>query len=419
MNKMKKIFFSIFTGIAIAVASVPVTGNSTDYETKSKLIALTFDDGPNTTTTNEVLDILEEYHAVGSFFLIGDKINPESAEVVKRAYDMGCEIDNHSKTHSYMSEMSPEELAEEFRYVDDYVYEITGEHTKFFRPPYIDISQTMYDEISLPFICGVGCSDSVSTTTAEQRAELAISSAKDGMIILMHDFTGNSQTVEALKTIIPTLQEQGYEFVTLSELFEKQGETPKKNILYNQVTKYPCENYIFYQDILSDKIDRIELDANMLEQLGDSYAIEVNYNSNAYPPVLALQKWTDGDAIWYPVQPAYYNGETACILATDILSGLEELGMNYQELDRICISPYADDIRLSNAKILINTNISEILIGDANQDNLFDILDIIILQKWLLGSGNLPNWKAVDFDKDNKITIFDFLLAKRALLKKQ
>ncbi|MDE5738527.1 MAG: polysaccharide deacetylase family protein, partial [Oscillospiraceae bacterium] len=240
MNQIKKLFFSVVTGIAIAFVSIPITGNSADLETNSKLIALTFDDGPNTTTTNEVLNILEEYHAVGSFFLIGDKINPESAEVVKRAYDMGCEIDNHSKTHSYMSEMSKEELAEEIRYVDDYVYEITGEHTKFFRPPYIDISQSMYDEISLPFICGVGCNDSVSTTTAEQRAELAISNAKDGMIILMHDFTGNSQTVEALKTIIPTLQAQGYEFVTVSELFEKQNETPKKNILYNQVTKYPC-----------------------------------------------------------------------------------------------------------------------------------------------------------------------------------
>ncbi|MDE6004861.1 MAG: polysaccharide deacetylase family protein [Oscillospiraceae bacterium] len=415
MYKIKKLISCIFASTVIAFASIPISVNSAETEAKSKLIALTFDDGPNTTTTNEVLDVLEDYHAVGSFFLIGDKINAESAKVVKRAYDMGCEIDNHSKTHSYMSEMSPDELAQEIGYVDNYVYEITGEHTKFFRPPYIAISQTMYDEINLPFICGIGCSDSVQTTTAEQRAELAISSAEDGIIILMHDFTGNSQTVEALKTIIPSLQAQGYEFVTLSELFEKKGEIPKQNVLYSKITKYPCENYNFYQDISSSKIDRIELDGNMLEQLGDSYAIEVNYTSNAYPPVVALQKWTDGNAIWYPVQPVYSNGETACFLATDILAGLNELDMKYQELDRICISPYTDEITLTNAKILVN---SEILTGDANHDNIFDILDIILLQKWLLGSGNLPNWQAVDFDKDNKITIFDFILAKRALLEK-
>ncbi|MBR6791688.1 MAG: polysaccharide deacetylase family protein, partial [Ruminococcus sp.] len=194
-----------------------------EAETETKLMALTFDDGPNTTTTNEVLDVLEKYNAKGSFFLIGDNINDESAESVKRAYDMGCEIDNHSKSHPNMGSMSAEEILAEVEYVNEKVIEITGEAPKFFRPPFIDVSQTMYDTIDLPMICGIDCQDYMENVTAQQRADYIINGARDGIIVLLHDASGNSQTVEALEIAMPILIEQGYEFVTLTELFERQG----------------------------------------------------------------------------------------------------------------------------------------------------------------------------------------------------
>lgn len=417
MKKPKKSLLSGIAAIVLAFTSLPLTVSSAEPETK--LIALTFDDGPNTTTTIEVLDVLEEYGAVGSFFLIGDNINAESAASVKRAYDMGCEIDNHSRTHSYMSDMSEEDLLAEVGYVDAYVYEITGEHTKFFRPPFIAVSQSMYDAIELPFICGFDTRDFMADVTAEQRAEAVISGAKDGLIVLMHDAAGNSQTVEALKMIIPTLQEEGYEFVTLTELFERQGETPKRNILYSEVAKYPCDDYVLYQDVPSDKTDRVELDAAVLEQLGDSYAIEVNYLDNEHPPVVALQKWSDGEALWHAVQPFYYNGDRAVFLASDLLSGLEEVGKTYTELDRICISPYGNTIILSDAKILVKPDGStEFLMGDADNNGTFGVSDVIMLQKWLLRAGKLTNWKAADFNEDKVIDVFDLALMKRALFEK-
>ena len=73
-------------------------------------IALTLDDGPNTETTPQVLDILQEHGIVASFFLIADSITPESAKVARRAFDMGCDIENHSRTHSFMNQMTPEEI---------------------------------------------------------------------------------------------------------------------------------------------------------------------------------------------------------------------------------------------------------------------------------------------------------------------
>lgn len=205
-----------------------------DSEEEKKLVALTFDDGPNTTTTNEVLDILEKYGVKASFFLIGVNINDDSAKAVKRAYDMGCDIGNHSKTHSNMTELTDEEIVDEIKYVDDRIYEITGEYPKYFRPPYIAVNNKMFDLIDETFINGFGVTDYDDRVTTEIRHMRVMKQVKDGAIILLHDAQGNSQTVEALDLIIPDLISEGYELVTLTELFERKGVTlGDEKILYS------------------------------------------------------------------------------------------------------------------------------------------------------------------------------------------
>ena len=211
------------------------TTEETEMSEEVKYIALTFDDGPNSTTTNEVIDKLEKYGIVASFFLVGNNIDDESAKAVKRAYDLGCEIDNHSRTHSNMTELSAEEIKAEYDYTDGKVYEITGEHTKFFRPPYIAVHQIMFDNIDVPFIAGIGANDWEDRVTAEMRARMILKQAKDGDIILLHDAEGNSMTVEALDTIIPELQKQGNKFVTVTELFRAKGIKPDMEKVYTNV----------------------------------------------------------------------------------------------------------------------------------------------------------------------------------------
>ena len=124
-----------------------------------KVIAFTFDDGPNTKATAELLDIAEEYGVKFSFFVIGQNISEESAAVMKRAHDMGCEINSHSFTHSYMDKMSAEDIKDEMQRTSDLIFEHTGELPHFFQPPYIAVNRTMYDSIDLPFICGIGCGE--------------------------------------------------------------------------------------------------------------------------------------------------------------------------------------------------------------------------------------------------------------------
>lgn len=393
---------------------------------ESKLIALTFDDGPNTTTTNEVLDILEKYDATASFFLIGDNINEQSAVTVKRAYDMGCEIDNHSKTHSNMPELTEEQIISEIEYVDNYVYEITGEYPKFFRPPYIDTNQTMYDVIDKPFICGVGCSDYMDSVTSKERADAVISSAKDGLIVLLHDSQGNYQTVEALETIIPTLQEEGYEFVTLTELFERQGESPKETMIYSEVAKYPCKDYTVYKNLFKGEVtgdtgwsewsSTVVFDCEELEKLEDTYAVEVEYDGS-FQPVIALQKWTDGN-LWCSVQPSYYNGEKACFLASDIQKALNENNTSLSEIDRISIMPYGGTMTLKSVNLLVRDSSDPVIAGDVNADEKFNIADAVMMQKYLLDEGTLTNWKAGDLYEDDCINIFDLCIMKKMLAEK-
>ncbi|NLZ45120.1 MAG: polysaccharide deacetylase family protein [Clostridiales bacterium] len=201
------------------------------------IIALTFDDGPNTTTTMRVLDKCEEYGVVASFFVIGNNINENSAEAIKRAYALGCEIDNHSKTHGYLNKMTEDEVKAEIQFTNDKVKELIGIEPKFFRPPYIATSSIMYDSIDMPFICGIGSNDWDAKVSVEDRAGKILDQIKDGSIILLHDSEGNLKTVQALDILIPELKKQGYQFATVSELFEAKGVAidPEDSMLYSIV----------------------------------------------------------------------------------------------------------------------------------------------------------------------------------------
>ena len=196
----------------------------------SKYLCLSFDDGPNIipgdTTMNDMLDIMEKYKVPGSFFLIGNKITEENKKVIMRAVKMGCDIQNHSWTHHFMSKLTPEEIREEYKKCDDVITELTGVRPSFFRPPFVDLSQAMYDNISVPFICGRGCFDWEPDKDADFRYEHIMKAADNGTIFLLHVLEGNGATLEAVDRAIPVLKEQGYEFVNLPDLFEKCGVDP-------------------------------------------------------------------------------------------------------------------------------------------------------------------------------------------------
>ena len=86
----------------------------------------------------------------------------------------------------------------------------------------------MYQNIDLPFIQGIISEDYDSNVSASQRASNVLNNVTDGSIILLHDFQDNYKTVQALPTIIQSLKNQGYTFVTVSQLFEYKGINPNQ-----------------------------------------------------------------------------------------------------------------------------------------------------------------------------------------------
>ena len=206
----------------VAPETEPVT---TEAEIKpDKMIALTFDDGPSTKTMVEVLDLLKQYDAKATFFVIGRKINANTQPVLQRAVDEGHEIANHPMNHQKTAELTDEEIRAEFEDCQKAVLDAVGVEMYYFRAPYGSIDDRMYEIIQAPFMgAAISTGDGTIGSLAADRAWRATSNAYDGAIVLFHCFQGNDETVTALETVLPELKAQGYEFVTLTELYTRNG----------------------------------------------------------------------------------------------------------------------------------------------------------------------------------------------------
>jgi peptidoglycan/xylan/chitin deacetylase (PgdA/CDA1 family) len=244
---MRKIVYGIMMLMMISCGSSSSSSSSSSksegaskpQDTPAMYVALSFDDGPNNTTTPKMLDVLEAFDAPASFFVIGQNINDSTAGQMKRAVKLGCEIQNHSYTHSFMSQMTAEDVQSEIERTDALIEKYIGIRPWLFRPPYIDHNEAMHKAVGHTFICGLGCEDWVPERTAQMRHDAIMANVKNGDIILLHDFEGNDSTVEALRTLIPALRERGFTLVTVSDLFEKMGIKPEANsgIIYTNATQ--------------------------------------------------------------------------------------------------------------------------------------------------------------------------------------
>lgn len=236
---MKRLF-PIITLCAITLSGCAGNASKSDRITHlckqyDKFIALTFDDGPSTLTP-QVLDLLEKYDATATFFVIGNQVDATTKPTIRRAVELGCEIGNHSFTHPYLSQLTPEEQAEQITETTAAIeqYAPTPKHL---RPPYMDADETTHSVAPQIFIGGYCPDDWDLNVGVERRIEGLLANASDGLIFILHDFKSNTGTVEALKVVIPELQSRGYGLVSVDELFKIKGVEPQKGIIYNSVTK--------------------------------------------------------------------------------------------------------------------------------------------------------------------------------------
>ena len=179
-------------------------------------VALTFDDGPSSEYTPLLLDGLRERNVKASFFVIGSNIEKEGGEeIIRRIYEEGHLIGNHTWHHVDLSDLSTEDAWKELEMTDSLIKEVTGEETALVRPPFGEFPRSMEEPDKLYVKWTVDSRDWVTKDTQEIVRKV-VTDTEENDIILMHDCYETS--VEAALQIIDTLSERGYEFVTVDRL---------------------------------------------------------------------------------------------------------------------------------------------------------------------------------------------------------
>lgn len=186
---------------------------------KKKMVALTYDDGPSANTP-KILDTLEKYDAVATFFVVGNRVSTY-ANMVKRAYGMGCEIGNHTYEHKILTRADAAGIREQVSKTNAAVKNITGTDPIVMRPPGGCVNDTVKSQTGMPMILWSIDTLDWRTRNAASTKTAVLDHVKDGDIVLMHDLY--EATANASTTIIPTLVERGYQLVTVSELAECRG----------------------------------------------------------------------------------------------------------------------------------------------------------------------------------------------------
>lgn len=184
-------------------------------DTNKKIIALTFDDGPNY-NTSKILEILNKYNVSATFFVLGSKISGNE-KILETMNEYGMEIGNHTYSHKLMTKMDNEHIIKEIKDTNELIYSVIGKYPKVVRPSYGSFNKKIKESINMPIIIwDIDTLDWKSHNSSKIVSRI-MNKVSDGDIILMHDIY--SATVKAVEIVVPKLLSEGYQIVSVSELF--------------------------------------------------------------------------------------------------------------------------------------------------------------------------------------------------------
>ncbi len=208
---------------------VTVGKDYTPVRENEKVIALTFDDGPNYKTTSYLLSILKDKEVKATFFTVGYNI-PGNEYLLKRMIDQGCDVGIHSYAHQNFNSMTYEQVKEDIEKCGELIKNATDVAPYLVRAPFGNISDEIVSEKEYYFINW--CVDPYDwlAEKPEEIYEHVIKYARSGSIVLMHDLYTTSCDAAAL--IIDKLKADGWRFVTVSELFDMKNNSPSGKIYY-------------------------------------------------------------------------------------------------------------------------------------------------------------------------------------------
>jgi peptidoglycan/xylan/chitin deacetylase (PgdA/CDA1 family) len=212
------VYSSVDESLCAPVNSCPIFSRA---DTNEHLIALTFDDGPHDTNTERVLDLLSQEEIKATFFVVGENAQSHP-EIIERIIEEGHELGNHTYKHTYLGGKNKHLIEREIDLCDDAIFNHCEYSSKLLRPPggiYDPIVSSVCAERGYTMVLWSIDTRDWSGADAKSIEMTIMDNIEDGAIILCHDFTSfKSNTVEALRVVIPKLKKLGYRFVTVSEL---------------------------------------------------------------------------------------------------------------------------------------------------------------------------------------------------------
>ncbi|MGI6095721.1 MAG: polysaccharide deacetylase family protein [Lachnospiraceae bacterium] len=200
-----------------------------DETVKKPMIALTFDDGPGK-FTDRLLDCLEENNSKATFFMLGQNAQ-QYPEIVKREYDLGMELGNHTYDHTLLTRLDPEQMVGEINQTQDILTNAAGSSATVMRPPGGAYDDTVLSVMELPVVLWSIDTLDWKTKNVQNTIDVTLNNVTDGSIVLLHDI--HETTVEAACQLIPELVNRGYKLVTVSEMAREKGITLDAGTVYS------------------------------------------------------------------------------------------------------------------------------------------------------------------------------------------
>ena len=183
-----------------------------------KMIALTFDDGPSK-YTDKIIDLLNKYDASGTFFVLGNKVEMYKETLIKMV-EQGSEIGNHSYNHKWLIKLNKNDFINQVNQTQSILKSTIGYTPTLLRPTYGSVNDEIKNNTTLDIVLWNIDTLDWKLKNYKDIANRVIGKVDDGDIVLMHDI--HEKTLKALEIILPKLKEEGYQFVTVSELKKAQ-----------------------------------------------------------------------------------------------------------------------------------------------------------------------------------------------------
>ncbi|MFK3958817.1 polysaccharide deacetylase family protein [Guptibacillus hwajinpoensis] len=187
-----------------------------------KYVALTFDDGPSMQVTPRVLKILKQHDAKATFFMLGSQVE-KYPSIAERVANSGHEIGNHTEHHMDLTKVGKPQMVQEIQSSNQKIQDATGQSPTLIRPPYgainSKVEKVARDNGSSLILWSVDSLDWKSKN-AEAINQVVQNEVVSGSIILLHDV--HPTTANALPKLLTTLEEEGYQFLTVSQLLSMQ-----------------------------------------------------------------------------------------------------------------------------------------------------------------------------------------------------